>query len=147
MAPEETTVTTTTTEVEGEPIPDTGQALVEAGALAGGALVVAADAKNEAEAANSKADIAIDAAMSSQHSSVTPEEARRIAREEYDLARNAEMSVEAPVVETPAPEPVIEEVAPEVAPESVEKANKGSKKKKGRGKWASWYEGGSDDDD
>ena len=90
--------------------------------MAGASLAKADAASDEAAQANAKADSAqatSTAALGMAATSVSAEEARRIAREEYDLARNAEASV---VAEPPVEVVEVEDLPEQVLPKSARKA-------------------------
>jgi len=131
----ETTVVTTETPDEGEG--QLAQAAVASTMVSGAALERASTATETAEEANARAQGAqatADAALGLSATSVSAEEARRIAREEYDLARNAELSVEATPVEPPVEVVEVEDLPPQVLPKSVQKAEGSEDGKKGS--WA-----------
>ena len=131
----ETTVVTTESEEPGEG--QLAQAAVASTMVSGAALERASTATDTAEEANARAQGAqatADAALGVAATSVSAEEARRIAREEYDLARNAELSVEPVAGEPPVEVVEVEDLPEQVLPKSVQKAEGSSDGKKGT--WA-----------
>src|ERR1035437_7710770 len=132
MAPETTVVTTSEEPPEDPSV--LAQAAVASAVLAGAATAKADGAQDDAAQANAKAEAAqatSSAALGMAASSVDEERARAIAREEYDLARNAELSVAA----EPAVEAVeVEDLPEQVLPRSAQKAEGSEDGKKGS--WA-----------
>lgn len=126
--PPETTVVTS----GGEDPSVLAEAAVASAAVAGAAAAQAADAHSTAEEAAAKADTALHVAASTP-AGISPEEARRIAREEAE-AYVGELAAAAKAAETePAPatvEVTTTTVAPEVEPPSVTDANKNTGKKR-----------------
>lgn len=133
----ETVVTTVDDGDEGEG--QLAQAAVASTMVSGAAIERATTATETAEEANARAQGAqatADAALGVASTSVSAEEARRIAREEYDLARNAELSVE---VEPAEPVEVVEvdELPEQVLPKSARKAAGENPENDGKkGTWA-----------
>jgi hypothetical protein len=117
----ETTVVTTSEEPPEDPSV-LAQAAVLSATMAGASLAKADAATDDAAAANAKADSAqatSSAALGMAATSVSAEEARAIAREEYDLARNAETAAAA---EPPVEVVEVEDLPEQVLPKSVRKA-------------------------
>lgn len=119
----ETVVTTVDDGDEGEG--QLAQAAVASTMVSGAAIERATTATETAEEASAKAEGAkatADAALGMAATSVSAEEARRIAREEYDLARNAELSVEVEPAEPPVEMVEVDELPEQVLPKSARKA-------------------------
>ena len=138
------TETTVVTSGEGEDPSVLAQAAVAAAAVAGASAERASEAKDDAEVAGGKADLALSvagAAEAEASGKVDEETARRIAREEAESALVALLAkAQANVEPAPATPPPEGEVNPQVLPPSVEKANE--TKRDGRSKWAKAWEGG-----
>ena len=128
----ETTVVTTSEEPPEDPSV-LAQAAVASAVLAGAAAAKADGAQDDAAQANAKADSAqatSTAALGMAATSVDEQRAREIAREEYDLSRNAEVAVAEPPVEVVE----VEGLPEQVLPRSAQKAEGSEDGKKGS--WA-----------
>ncbi len=137
------TETTVVTSGEGEDPSVLAEAAVAAAAVAGASAERASEAKDDAEVAGGKADLALHVAGNAEveaASKVDEETARRIAREEAEAALVALLAKAKADVEPAPPTPAEGEVNPQVLPPSVEKANE--TKRDGRSKWARAWEGG-----
>ena len=129
----ETTVVTTSEEPPEDPSV-LAEAAVLSAAVAGAAAAKADAAQGDAAEANSKAETAqatSSAALGLAATSVDEQRAREIAREEYDLSRNAELTATA---EPPVEVVPVEELPEQVLPKSVQKADGSTDGKKGS--WA-----------
>jgi hypothetical protein len=133
MAPETTVVTTSE---DGEDPSVLAEAAVLSATMAGASLAKADAATDDAAEANAKAENAqaqSSAALGLAATSVSAEEARAIAREEYDLARNAETATAEPPVEVVE----VEDLPDQVLPKSVRKADGDTTSQEGKkGSWA-----------
>jgi len=133
MAPETTVVTTSEEPPEDPSV--LAQAAVLSATVAGASAAKADAAQDDAAQANAKAEAAqaaSSAALGMAASSVDEERARAIAREEYDLARNAELSVA--TAEPPVEVVEVEDLPDQVLPRSAQKAEGSEDGKKGT--WA-----------
>jgi hypothetical protein len=129
----ETTVVTTSEEPPEDPSV-LAEAAVLSAAVAGASAAKADAAQNDAAAANLKAEGAqatSSAALGMAARSVSAEEARTIAREEYDLARNAEIQA---ATEPPVEVVEVEDLPQQMLPRSAQKAEGSQDGKKGS--WA-----------